>query len=203
MSSPNPPQTSPGPDPQQSPQQRNRRGLRPGYLASLISLAVALVMVGVVAIVGIRIAHPQPDFIAEVSDGEDVEIEVAEDEPLGEVVLITHGFSGACVQYTPEPELEMGDLRSTGPHLYGPDEMEARDVFVLDEPGTHTFQCTDDTEGGLAPVATTIDAAQIRQMVWVVVFLGVTTVGTLLAIGLALATFLRSRKETPARPPRH
>lgn len=203
MSTPIPPQSPPASGSQPPPQPRNRRGLRPGYLASLVSLAVALVMVGVVAIVGIQIGHPQPDFIAEVSGGEDVEIEVAEDEPLGEVVLITQGFSGACVQYTPESELEMGDLRSTGPHLYGPDEMEARDVFVLDEPGTHTFQCTDDTEGGLAPLATTVDAAQTRQVVWVVVFLGVTTVGVLLAIGLALATFLLSRKETADRLPRH
>lgn len=203
MSNPSPPQTPPAPGPQYPPQPRARRGLRPGYLASLVSLAVALVMVGVVAVVGIRINHPQPDFIAEVSGGEDVEIEVTEDEPLGEVVLITHGFAGACVQYTPEPDLEMGDLRSTGVHVYGPDEMEARDIYVLDEPGTHTFQCTDDAEGGLAPVATTVDAAQTRQMVWVVAFLGVTTAGVLLSIGLALATFLRSRKETAARLPRN
>ncbi|WP_017578371.1 hypothetical protein [Nocardiopsis kunsanensis] len=203
MSNPSPSQTPPAHGPQHPPQRRSRRGPRPGYLASLISLAAALVMVGVVAIVGIRIGHPQPEFIAEVSGGEDVEIEVAEDEPLGEVVLITQGFAGACVQYTPEPDLEMGDLRSTGTHVYGPDGMEARDIYVLDEPGTHTFQCTDDAEGGLAPVATTVDAAQTRQVVWVVTFLGVITVGVLLAIGLALATFLRSRKETAARLPRH
>ena len=48
----------------------------------MLSLAAALVMVGVVAVLGFRLTQPQPDFIAEVSGGEDIQIEVAEDEPL-------------------------------------------------------------------------------------------------------------------------
>ena len=169
----------------------------------MLSLAAALVMVGVVAVLGFRLTQPQPDFIAEVSGGEDIQIEVAEDEPLGEVVLFTQDFSGACVQYAPETDMDMGSQSGTGVLRYGPDEMVAQAIYVLDEPGTHTFQCTDNAEGGLAPAATTVEAAQTRQVVWAIAALGVPTVGLLLAVGLAPATFLRSRKETAARLPRH
>lgn len=169
----------------------------------MVSLAAALVMVGVVAVLGFRLTQPQPDFIAEVSGGEDIQIEVAEDEPLGEVVLFTQDFSGTCLQYSPEADMDTGSQSGTGVLRYGPDEMVAQAIYILDEPGTHTFQCADDAEGGFAPAATTVEAAQTRQVVWAVVALGVPTVGVLLAIGLALATFLRSRKETTARPSQH
>ncbi|WP_235997184.1 hypothetical protein [Nocardiopsis coralli] len=204
MSNHTPPPAPPAPGPQQPPppaQPSQKRRLRPGYLAALASLAVALVMVVVVAAVGTRIGHPEPDFAVDVTGGGLIEVEVEEGDPLGEMVLITADHDGTCIQGAPESGLETGRFIGGGLDVYGPDEMVARSVFLLDEPGTHVFECGEEVEGGLAPAATTVDAAETRQQIWAVTALGVPTVAVLLAAGLALGTFLRSRKENAPGPP--
>ncbi len=202
MSNPIPPQSPPASGSQPPPQPRHRRGLRPGYLASLVSLAVALVMVGVVAAVGTRISHPEPEYIVELSDDSLVEVEVEEGDPLGELALLSLESPG-CVHGLPSGDLGEMNVRGLGQWEFGSEGRTPYFVYEFEEPGTHTVECTEEVDGGLALAAESIDAAETRQQIWAVTALGVPTVAVLLAIGLALATFLRSRKESTARPPQH
>lgn len=203
-----PPQASPVSAPQQPPRQRTGRHLRPGYLASLVCLTVAVLLSGTLLVVGTDAPHPEPDFIAgpkgedEFIDGlrtdVDFEIEVGE-EDLGEVAVFhIPGESGSCVLYPPSGDRSLGDFASS-PTQYGTQNWEVWQVHEFEMTGTHLFQCSDRV--GIAS-ADTIDAARTRQFVWAVLWLSM-PLPFLAAAITALVTFVRSRRERATHPTGH
>lgn len=198
MTTPTPPQASPVPGAPQPHRPRPARRLRPGYLASLICLTVTVVLAGTLLVLGPEVPHPEPDFIGGPTTEGDIEIEVGEDD-LGEVAgFALEGAGGACVLYTPSGEQDSGDP-AMGPTVYGAQGWTVQSIYQIEEAGTHLFQCSSDDEMGIAPAATTVDAAQTRQLVWALLWLSVPVL-TLATAAIAVTTLIRGRRQRAAHP---
>lgn len=210
MSTPTPPEASPAPAPQQPPRPRPSQRLRPGYLASLISLAVTVMLTGTLLVVGTDAPHPEPDFIAgpagetEFVGGPradiDFEIEVDEDDLGAVAVFAPNGKIGMCTHYPPSGGGDSGET-SSSPTAYGAQDWTLRSVHQIEEAGTHLFQCVSNEEVGIAP-ASTVDAAQARQFAWALLWLSMPLL-FLATVTIALVTFVRSRRERAAHPTGH
>ncbi|WP_239646319.1 hypothetical protein [Nocardiopsis prasina] len=192
-----PPQSPPPPGVQPAPQVTPGRRPRGGYIASLVSLVATVVVFGILLALGPWVRHPAPDFISEVDQNLDVELELGE-EHLGELGVFGRSFGGACSVHRPSGTPGNVQMRGASSFSYGADEWNLVHVLEIVEPGTHTITCTNEgVEFGVASMHV-VETASTRQMLWAFTWIGLPALGLLTTVTIGVVTLVRDRREKAA-----
>ncbi|MEE2048961.1 hypothetical protein [Nocardiopsis tropica] len=199
MSSPSSPSPSMSPS---SPQAPRRRRLRGGYVASLVSAVVTLVVFGVLLALGPWVRHPAPDFISEVGTNLEAQLEVDE-EDLDVIGVYGLSFDGICSFTTPSGTPGMSERRHVRSVDYGAEEWHLVQTLEVTESGTYDISCDNrKTEFGLASTYVS-DSAGRRQFTWAITWITLPVLGLATTVTIAVVTRRRDRQEKAAASGRH
>ncbi len=180
-----------------SPQAPRRRRLRGGYVASLVSAVVTLVVFGILLALGPWVRHPAPDFISEVDTNLYVRLEV-DREDLDTIGVYGLSFDTPCSFTTPSGapgESEYHTVRSVD---YGAEEWHLVQTLEVTESGTYSISCSNTTsEFGLASTYVA-DSAGTRQFMWAMTWITLPTLGLVATVTFAVVTRVRDRRERAA-----
>mgnify|MGYP001163250136 CR=1 FL=1 len=184
---------SPPPSPLQNPRRRHLRG---GYIASLVCLAVTLVVLAILLAVGPEVRQPAPHFITDPpKDHVQFELELTEEQnELG----VFGRSGGACSTITPSGQSGDFQTRGASRYTYGAQEWSLVQILHTPEAGTYKITCTSARgEIGIASMDV-VNNAPTRQMVWALTWVTLPALGLVATIVLAVVTRVRDRRDRAA-----